>query len=290
MSTASRNAMEARRPGLRPLIITRSTFAGSGRHVGKWLGDNVASWEQYRFSISGLLQFGSLYQVPMVGSDVCGFTGEPEERLCARWATLGAFSPFYRSHQNLGFTPHEFYRWELTAAAARNAIAIRYRLLDYIYTAMWRQSLDGTPLVQPLFFHYPTDATADNIDLQYFYGPGVMVAPVTEANATEVEIYFPTDSLFYDFATGEAIQSNGEYVTVSGVDFDQIPLYYEAGIIYPLRVESANTTTALRQKDFELVVALDADGKAAGNCTSMMGFLFNKRQRATSPSRTRMVR
>ncbi|KAH8919533.1 glycoside hydrolase family 31 protein [Atractiella rhizophila] len=263
MSTATREALLNRRPGIRPLVITRSTFAGSGSHTGKWLGDNAATWWHYRNSIAGLLGFASIYQVPIAGSDVCGFGQNTTATLCARWASLGAFYPFYRNHNELGQIPQEFYRWPIVTSSAKNAIDIRYRTLDYFFTQVHTQHLDGTPSIQPLFFAYPNDTNTYGIDLQFLWGDSILISPVTEENATSVTFYLP-DEHWYDIKTYQKTVGGGKNHTLD-VPLDEIPIHIKGGSVIPLRAESANTTKVLRTKDFELVVAVDKAGKASGS-------------------------
>ncbi|KAF8592469.1 glycoside hydrolase family 31 protein [Ramaria rubella] len=264
MSMHTRNAMEARRAGLRPFMIVRSTFAGAGTKTGKWLGDNMSLFQDYRFSIAGQLGMASIYQIPMVGSDVCGYAGDTTDLLCARWMLLGAFSPFYRNHNSDTSIPQEAYRWPLVAQAARNAISMRYKLLDYIYTAFHQASVDGTPVLNPLWYIYPSDPSTWAIDLQFFYGDAILVSPVTADNATSVDIYFPKD-IFYDFNSLAPVQGKGENVSLTNVNFTTIPVHIRSGVILPLRIESAMTTVQLRTKDFNIVVAPGPNGTATGS-------------------------
>ena len=136
-------------------------------------------------------------------------------------------------------------------------------LLDYIYTAMHQQTVDGTPLLNPMWFLYPTDPNTFPIDLQFFYGQGLLISPVTNENVTEVTFYLPNDQ-FYDFFTHQPVRGNGENMTLSNVDYTSIPVHIRGGSIIPMRVEGANTTTALRKLDFNVLIAPGMEGTAKG--------------------------
>ncbi|KAL1727755.1 glycoside hydrolase family 31 protein [Schizophyllum commune] len=262
MSKITRQALLDRRPGLRPFVLSRSTFASTGRHVAHWLGDNESNWDQYRNSIANILAMAGVYQVPMVGADICGFNRDTTENLCARWAALGAFYPFMRNHNGDSSISQEYYLWETVTNSAKNAIEIRYRLLDYFYTAMHKQHLDGTPAIAPLWHYYPKDANTYAIDTQFFFGPHVMLSPILEENSESRDAYFPND-IFYDWYSLTALQGLGANGTMNA-DITSIPVHIRGGSILPLRVKGAMTTAALRRTNFEFVVAVGLDGTAEG--------------------------
>ena len=93
-SVVTRHAVE-QTLGKRSAIISRSTFASSGRYAGHWLGDNNAYWSDLRVSIIGMMEM-DMFGISYVGADICGFFGDSLEELCLRWHQLGAFYPFAR--------------------------------------------------------------------------------------------------------------------------------------------------------------------------------------------------
>lgn len=110
----------------------------------------------------------------------------------------------------------EFYIWPTVAEAARSALDIRYRLFDYFYTNMHRQSTTGQPVLNPIWFLYPEDEKTFSNELQFFYGDSILVSPVTEENSTSVSIYLPDDR-FYDFYTHSIVESSGEKMDLHDV-------------------------------------------------------------------------
>lgn len=54
----------------RSLIVSQSTFVGSGKYGGYWETNNTRSWEHLKNSINVMLSY-SIYGIPLVRSDAC---------------------------------------------------------------------------------------------------------------------------------------------------------------------------------------------------------------------------
>ena len=57
--------------GRRGLVVSRSTFVGSGRWAAHWLGDNYSTWQDLFHSVIGALQFNR-FGIPQVGAGEAG--------------------------------------------------------------------------------------------------------------------------------------------------------------------------------------------------------------------------
>ncbi|XP_078603226.1 sucrase-isomaltase, intestinal-like [Branchiostoma floridae x Branchiostoma japonicum] len=187
--------------GKRSIVVTRSTFPGSGKSGGHWLGDNTSKWDHLHKSIIGMLEF-NLFGIPYIGADICGFWGEPDREMCWRWMQLGAFYPYSRNHnQKDVIAEQDPSAWGPEFAEASRAVLLtRYRLLPYLYTLFYEAHTKGSTVVRPLLHEFRTDRNAWTVDRQFLWGPALLISPVLEQGATSVTAYMP-DARWFDYYT-----------------------------------------------------------------------------------------
>lgn len=176
MAKATYEAMREARPSRRPFVLTRSNYLGGQRYAATWTGDNVASWEHLRWSVSMVLNLGLSAQ-PVSGPDIGGFSGLASPELFAHWIGLGAFLPFCRAHHSLKGDQEPWRFGPEVEEIAKVALARRYRLLPYLYTLFREASVTGLPVARPLFYADPTDPSLRAEDHAFLLGADVMVQP-----------------------------------------------------------------------------------------------------------------
>ncbi|XP_023568521.1 maltase-glucoamylase, intestinal [Octodon degus] len=263
MAIATAEAVKTVFPGKRSLIITRSTFAGSGKFAAHWLGDNAATWNDLRWSIPGMLEF-NLFGIPMVGADICGFDLDTSEELCRRWMQLGAFYPFSRNHNGQGFKdqdPAAFGPDSLLLNSSRHYLNIRYTLLPYLYTLFYYAHSRGDTVARPLVHEFYGDSNTWDIHRQFLWGPGLLITPVLEEGAEKVLAYVP-DAIWYDYETGGQLGRRKQNIEME-LPEDKIGLHLRGGYIFPTQ-QPSTTTKASRQNPLGLIIALDENKEAKG--------------------------
>jgi alpha-glucosidase len=231
MVRATQEGLTHLKPDRRSWVMSRSGWAGLQRYASHWTGDNKTSWDQLRLSISMVLNLG-LSGVAMTGCDLGGFSGGPSAELYTRWLEVGMLMPYLRVHSMLGSADQE--PWALgeeVEASARNIIEWRYKLLPYIYTAIWQANQRGVPVMRPMFWEAPGNPVYANLDDQYFHGDHLLVAPIVNKGQTSRQVDLPQGTWF-DFWDGTRYEGN----QIASVDapLDKLPVFARGGAVIPL--------------------------------------------------------
>ena len=214
----------------RPFTITRAGYSGVQRYSSVWTGDNVASWEHLklgniqcqRLSISG---------ISFCGTDIGGFSGEPDGELFTRWIQMGTFSPFMRAH-SAGDTkerePRSF--GEPFTAINRKFIELRYRLIPYLYSAFWEHHRYGFPILRALVMQEQGVLLNHFRQDEFTYGDKILICPVMEPGQTSRMVYLPKGK-WYNFWTNELVDGGKELKVATPLE--TIPIFVKAGSVIP---------------------------------------------------------
>lgn len=218
------------RPGERPFVLTRASYAGGARYAATWTGDNSASWNHLGMTVPNLLSLG-VSGFPFAGADVGGFGGTPDAPLLTRWFEAGALQPLFRSHAEINTGPHE--PWAdgpEQEAIRRKFIELRYRLLPYIYTQFESTTRTGIPMMRPVFLDYPEEQKFYEDDRDFLLGDDFFVAPVVKESLDPEQIEFPNGEWF-DYWSGLPVAT--EKPLELRPNLDELPLFVRAGAIVP---------------------------------------------------------
>ena len=245
MTRAAGEAFADLRPSQRTLLYSRSSFIGSHRYGGIWLGDNNSSWAQLLANIQmmpSVQMCGFLYS----GADLCGFSCDTTPDLALRWLEFGLLTPLMRNHSAVGTRMQEYYRFPEVLPAVRNMIRLRYALLPYLYSEFMKAALENTSYFRPLAFDYPDDPDAREVEDQLLLGEGLMAAPVYVQNAHGRHVYLPEPMKLLRL---RAVDDYDEEILPAGHHYircalDEMLLFIRPGHIIPV-AQPANNTAEL---------------------------------------------
>jgi len=216
------NREAIREAGLEGQVVffTRAGYAGSAAEsILFWAGDQMVSFDEYdglASAITGILT-GGISGITLNHSDIGGYTtiNNPlknyhrSRELFLRWAEFAVFTPFFRTHE--GNRPEKNYQAYSDETIVREFASLgrTHRALAPYFAALEAEAASrGLPLLRPLFLHYPQDRNTYELRHEFMLGRDLIVAPVTEKQATMGRIYLPQGT-WLDSETGAPLAGNG---------------------------------------------------------------------------------
>ena len=241
-----------------PLNLLRCAWAGSQRYGALvWSGDIDSSFASMRNQLSAGLNM-SIAGIHWWTTDIGGFHGgdirEPAfHEVLIRWFQWGAFCPVMRMHgfrepQKEPLDPDGVFGGGVCKSGSKNEIwsygaenekimayyiRLRERLRPYVKGLMKQVHEKGSPAMLPLFYDFPGDKAAWDIDDSYMFGPDLLVSPVIGAGLTERPVYLPAGAKWRCAWTDEEFE--GGRTVIAKCPIHRIPLFLRDGADLPIR-------------------------------------------------------
>jgi len=262
MVKASREGILAVNPTHRPFILSRSGYLGSHRYGATWTGDNQALMSHLKLSIPMVINLGLSGQA-FSGPDIGGFAGDASPELFGQWVALGAFYPFSRGHASTETNRKEPWAFgKEVEDVSRTALNRRYRLMPYLYTAFRNASVNGTPVMQPVFFADITDTSLRHEEQSFLLGDNLLITPKWAINPVTPK-------------------GNWRLVSIAGEnslqDKFQPDVRIKEGSIIPIG-KQIQSTSEYNLDSLTLFISLDKNGEACGTLYEDAGDGFGYQQ------------
>ncbi|MFC0180589.1 glycoside hydrolase family 31 protein [Thorsellia kenyensis] len=262
-----RSSFEAQKefaPEKRPYLISRSGCPGMQRYVQTWSGDNRTNWNTLKFNIQmGLgMSLSGLYNV---GHDVGGFSGQrPDSELFIRWVQNGIMNPRFTIHSwnDDGSVTEPWMHSEATPVI-QDIIALRYKLLPYIYDAFYKACAYNEPMLRPTFLDHEHDLETFVPSDDYLFGQDLLIASVVEPGARKRTVYLPDNTVgWYDFYSEQWLSAK-QTITLEA-PLERIPLLVKAGTCLPMseRIGAVNA----KLDDKRVIKVYPFKGVNEGSC------------------------
>ncbi|QYJ68662.1 glycoside hydrolase family 31 protein [Flavobacterium litorale] len=249
-------------PEQRPFILMRAGYSGSQRYgMIPWSGDVGRSWGGLQSQPEIALQMG-MQGMGYMHSDLGGFAGDNvDDELYVRWLQYGVYQPIFRPHAQESVPSEAVFKKTETKALAKQAIALRYKMLPYNYTLAFQNSQRGYPLMRPIFFDESDNPALYNISDEYLWGDNILVAPVLQQGATQREVYFPKGNNWY---ANNTTYEGGTTQTVT-IEEGNIPHFYRGGGMVVLASEAMQSTEEYTGEALEVHYYVNPDVKMSSS-------------------------
>lgn len=226
--------------------LLRCAWAGSQKYGALvWSGDIASSFSSMRNQLAAGLNMG-LAGIPWWTTDIGGFHGgDPNDpafrELFVRWFQWGTFCPVMRLHGDreprqpqYGTTggatccsgaANEVWSYgDEVYAICEKYLNLREQLRDYTRNLMREAHEKGTPVMRTLFYEFPEDPIAWEIEDEYLYGEKYLAAPILEAGVSERKVYLPGKGISWQEMESGRDYEGGQWITVP-VTLESMPVF-----------------------------------------------------------------